>query len=611
MGLISETRTSLENPQTPLSYPAEWLLDIFNGGRTDSGIRVSEMTALQVTTVWACVEIKAGAIGALDPKIFEHIINDDGRLQRRIAHENIYWELLAHEPNPEMSSFTLRKTVQAHRMLWGNGYIELQRDHAGHIVAMWPRNPARIRPHRLIKGTRVVTSDGIPVAVKPGSMVYITTEGMETESLDPENPAPDSQGPHGDRYILPEDMLHIPGLSLDGRIGQSVIQMARNAIGLALATEKFGSKFFGNGALPMGIFKLPGNLSPEDYDAFKREVQEAWGGENANRPMVLEGGEDYTQTSTDPDKAQALETREHQVVEICRVFNVPPHMAGVTEKTSRANTEQIGQEFVTFSLSPDLKAWEQEIGRKFFPRPTVGRNAGQKFGVFFDTRPLTMPAANDLRQFIQAMVQWGVFEPNDARELLRMNPLSGKPSDSTWMQINMAPTDQLFETPALPSNEPEPENDDAGDDKDEKPAGVNNKKAGKRSELLVSRISRIYSRLFRDAFGRIAARSEADLAVFQRTFMPVLTSIGEELEQLAAPQFDAEPDPDGLERSSFLAEYLRTMHHRSTNEGWRAANGRAGEICDRELQRATRALAVEIYRSAATRKAKEETGVHA
>jgi phage portal protein BeeE len=607
MGLISETRTSLENPQTPLSYPAEWLLDIFNGGRTDSGIRVSEMTALQVSTIWACVEIKAGAIGVLDPKIYEHIVNEDGRLQRRIAHEHRYWDILTHQPNPEMSSFTLRKTVQAHRMLWGNGYIELQRDGAGRVVAMWPRNPARIRPHRTLKSTRVVTSDGIGVTVPPGKLVYITTEGMETESVDPENPSPDPQGPHGERFILPEDILHIPGLSLDGRIGQSVIQMARNAIGLALATEKFGSKFFGNGALPMGIFKLPGNLAPEDYDAFKREVQEAWGGENANRPMVLEGGEDYKQTSTDPDKAQAIQTREHQVIEICRVFTTPPHMVGVTEKTSRANTEQIGQEFITFSLSTDLKAWEQEVDRKFFPRPTVGRNAGQKYGMFFDTRPFTMPSANDLRQFIQAMVQWGVFQPNDARELLRMNPLQGDPSDSTWMQINMAPTDQLFETPALPSNEPADQPDD--DDQAEDGGKAGKKKAGKRSEMLVARISRAYSRLFRDAFGRIAARSEADLAVFQRTFLPVLTSIGEELEQLAAQQFDTDPDPDGFERSSFLAEYLRTMHHRSKNESWRSANGRAPEICDRELQRAVRSLAVEVYRNVATRRAKEETEV--
>lgn len=606
MGLIAEYRTSLENPQTPLSYPAEWLLDIFNGGRTDSGIRVSEMTALQVSTIWACCEIKGGAIGALDPKLFEHIINPDGRLQRRIAHDHPYWELLALEPNPEMTSFTLRKTVQVHRMLWGNGYIEMQRDAAGRVIALWPRNPARIRPHRLLEPVRITTSDGIQLTVGKGKLVYITTEGMETESVDPENPTPDPQGPHGERYILPEDLLHMPGLSLDGRIGQDVVQMARNVIGLALATEKFGSKFFGNGAVGMGIFKLPGNLDPVDLEQFKREVQEAWGGENVHRPMVLEAGEDYKQTSTDPDKAQALQTREHQVIEICRLMTTPPHMVGVTEKTSKANTEQIGQEFVTFSLRTDLTIWEQEISRKMLPRPSIGRNAGKKFGMFFDTKPLTMPAANDLRQFIQAMIQWGVFEPNDARELLRYNPLKGDASDSTWMQINMAPTAQLFETPALPTNEPD-ESDSPDDESDKK-----NKKSSlrnRRQEALVARIARAYSRLFRDAFGRIAARSSVDLSTFQRTFAPVLSSIGEELDHYAAEQFDADADPDGLERSSFLAEYLRTMHHRSNNEAWHSSKGTDAQICDRELVRAVRALAVEVYRNAGTRKAKEQTEV--
>src|SRR5579872_4736856 len=176
MGLISEFRTSLENPQTPLSFPAEWLLDIFNGGRTDSGIRVSEMTSLQVSTVWACCEIKGGAMGALELKIFEKMVTADGRLKRRIAHDHDYWDLLEHQPNPEMSAFTLKKTVQVHRMLWGNGYVELQRDPSGRIIALWPRNPARIRPHRLIKSTPITTSDGISLNGRAGQMVYVTTE---------------------------------------------------------------------------------------------------------------------------------------------------------------------------------------------------------------------------------------------------------------------------------------------------------------------------------------------------------------------------------------------------------------------------------------------------
>lgn len=601
MGLISEYRTSLENPSTPLSFPAEWLLDIFNGGRTDSGIRVSELIALQVTTVYACVEIKAGAIGALDLKIFEKIMQGDGRVKRRIAHEHDFWDLLESEPNDEMSSFTMRKTVQAHRMLWGNGYIEMQRDGGDRIVALWPRNPARCKVRR---ARQPMTIRG--EIIRPGQLFYATTEGMETAAMDLEEGV--NEGYSTERPILPADMLSFPGLALDGRVGQDVIQLARNAVGLALATEKFGGKFFGNGALGYGIFKIPGDLAPEDFEQFKREVQEAWGGENVNRPLVLQGGEDYVATSTKPNEGQFIETRKHQVEEICRVFNVPPHMVGLTEKTSRANTEQMGQEFVTFSLSPDLKCWEQEIKRKMFPRPATGRNAGKKFGVFFDTRPLTMPAANDLRAFAQAMIQWGVMEPNDVREWMSMNPLDTPGADATWMQINMAPVDQLFETPALPGAGGEPgTEDDEGENDGAKPAKVK----GNRGRLLAQRVCRAYSRLFRDAFGRVAARSTVDLKAFRQVFLPVLVSIGEELERHAAALFGAAPSPDGLESSRFLAGYLETMLHRSRNENWAQSNGNGDVIAQRELVRAVRALAVEAYRTAAIAAAKDETEVEA
>jgi HK97 family phage portal protein len=610
MGLISETRTSLENPQTPLSFPSEWLLDIFNGGRTDSGIRVSQMSALQSTTVYACVQLISNGFAMLDAKIFERVTHGDGRVARRIAHEHDYFEMLEIEPNPEMSSYTFRNTLQAHALLWGNLFAEIQRDRSGKVIAIWPRNPARIKLHRAIDPIKTNTSDGIPLTIQPGQMVYLTTEGMETESIDPESPTPDPQGYRSQRAIAPEDMIHIPGLALDGRVGQDVIQLARNAVGVALATEKFGGKFFANGALGYGVFEMPGTLAPEDLAKWKQEYQESWGGENSQRPLILDGGVKYTPTSTKPNEGQFLETREFQVAEICRVFRVPPHMVADSGKQNRANTEQIALEFVTFTLRPWLKAWEQELKRKLFPTPNVGRHAGRYWGVLFDTRPIVMPAANDLRQFIQAMIQWGVMSQNDAREWLQLNPLDDPAADATWMQINMAPMDQIMANPALPSAE-EAQNqgeNDANDDDQEKTPAKKGKK--KRADVLISRLSRSYSRLFRDAFGRISVRSEVDIPAFRRAFMPVLMTIGEDVEQFAAKQFGADASPDALENSKFLADYLQGMHERSRREQWASANGHSAEISDRELARAIRALTVEIYREVATRRAKQITEVH-
>jgi HK97 family phage portal protein len=607
MGLISETRTSLENPQTPLSFPAEWLLDIFNGGRTDSGIRVSQMSALQSTTVYACVQLISNGFAMLDAKVFEKVINQDGRASKRIAHEHDYFEMLEHEPNPEMSSYTLRNTLQAHALLWGNLYAELQRDRTGKVIAIWPRNPARIRLHRALEAMKATTSDGISLTVQPGQMVYITTEGMETESIDPESPTPDPKGYRAERAIAPEDMIHIPGLSLDGRVGQDVIQLARNAVGVALATEKFGGKFFANGALGYGVFEMPGKLQPEDLAKWKQEYQESWGGENAQRPLILDGGVKYTPTSTKPNEGQFLETREFQVAEICRVFRVPPHMVADSGKQNRANTEQIALEFVTFTLRPWLAAWQQEFKRKLFPTPTVGRRAGRYWGVLFDTRPIVMPAANDLRQFIQAMIQWGVMSQNDAREWLQLNPIDDPAADATWMQINMAPMDAIMANPALPSADPEQDEDD--EDDDTKQAKTPAAKKKKRADVLISRLSHVYSRLFRDAFGRVSVRSDVDMPAFRRAFLPVLMTIGEDLEQYAAQQLGADASPDALETSKFLADYLQGMHERSQREQWSSANGHSREICDRELARTIRALTVEIYREAATRRAKQITEV--
>jgi HK97 family phage portal protein len=500
--------------------------------------------------------------------------------------------LLANQPNPEMTSFTMRKTVQVHRMLWGNGYIELQRDGGNRIIAMWPRNPARMKARRADKNFLI--NDEL---VRAGELFYATTEGVE--SIDPNPESPDRYV--NERPIHQLDMCHIPGLSLDGRIGQDVIILARNAIGLALATEKFGGKFFGNGAVGMGVFKFPTLLSPEDREATKRSLQEAWGGENMLRPILLEAGMDYAATSVDPDKAQAIQTREHQVIEICRVLTTPPHMVGVSEKTSRANTEQIGQEFLTFSLNQDLVAWQQEVNRKVLPTPAMGRSSGKKFGMYFDTWPLIVPSANDMRQFFASMIQFGVFEPNDARERLGMNPLSGPASDSTFLPINIAPADKIFENPALPG--------DSADAGAAEPADGKGKGKDKKKPKGVGGLQQAYSRLFRDAFGRVCVRSQIDLATFQRAFLPVLLSLCESVEQLAAQEFDTDTDPHGLERSSFLAEYVKSMHHRYRSEAWVNANGSSEAICRHELARAVKALTIEIYRDVATRAAKQQSEI--
>jgi HK97 family phage portal protein len=161
------------------------------------------------------------------------------------------------------------------------------------------------------------------------------------------------------------DVLHIPGLGFDGLVGYSPIAMAKNAIGLAIATEEYGAKFFANGAAPSGVLEHPGTIKEPG------KVREAWqsqfgGSANSNKIAVLEEGMKYTPISISPEQAQFLETRKFQINEIARIFRVPPHMVGDLEKSSFSNIEQQSLEFVKYTLDPWVVRWEQTLARTLF-----------------------------------------------------------------------------------------------------------------------------------------------------------------------------------------------------------------------------------------------------
>jgi HK97 family phage portal protein len=427
LGYQPERRSSLENPQTPLSYPAEWLLDIFNGGRTDSGMRVSEMTALKVSTVLGCVNIISNGVSALPFYVYERLVKD-GRNGKKIAYNHPLFELLHTEPNHEMSSVTFRKTVQAHCLLWGNGYIEIQRNDDNDIIALWPRNPARTRPVRLLE-----SADVEGTTYPAGSLVYEVNESIVGSAIDDTNDSAEKLAPK--RIVLAEDMLHIPGLSLDGRLGQGTVQLAREVVGLALATEKYNAKFFANDARPSGILTTPGKLAEKAIETLKRSWSEAHGGENKHKTAVLENGLSYTKIAATPDEAQSLESRKFQRVEICNVFGVPSRMLDEEHSAGKSTAEQSSIEFVLYCLNPWLASWENELKRKLFPK--MGRSAGKYFPKF-DVRKLMYPDAASRSTFYGNGKQWGYLSTNDIRELEDMNPIDDKNADRVWMPVNMA-----------------------------------------------------------------------------------------------------------------------------------------------------------------------------
>ena len=301
------------------------------GGST-SGKSVTERSSMQMTAVYACVRILSEAIAGLPLQLFRY---KEGGGKERATDKNLY-RLLHDEPNPEMTSFVLRETLMTHLLLWGNAYAQIIRNGKGEVIALYPLMPNKMSVDRDEKG-----------------QLYYTYSRANEEAATMT----------GNTVILkPSDVLHIPGLGFDGLVGYSPIAMAKNAIGMAIACEEFGAKFFANGAAPSGVLEHPGTIKDP------AKVRDSWnstfgGSANSGKVAVLEEGMKYTPISISPEQAQFLETRKFQINEIARIFRVPPHMVGDLEKSSFSNIEQQSLEFVKYTLEPWVVRWEQALSR--------------------------------------------------------------------------------------------------------------------------------------------------------------------------------------------------------------------------------------------------------
>ena len=282
--------------------------------------------------MYSCVRILAEAVAGLPLHLYRY--KEDGGKEKALDHP--LYNLLHDEPNPEMSSFVFRETLMTHLLLWGNAYAQIIRNGKGEVIALYPLMPNRMVVDRDTKGR----------------LYYQYTTSTED--------APTMKGVTVN--LPPSDVLHIPGLGFDGLVGYSPIAMAKNAIGMAIACEEYGAKFFANGAAPGGVLEHPGTI--KDPQRVRESWQSTFGGSgNSNKIAVLEEGMKYTPIGISPEQAQFLETRKFQVNEIARIFRVPPHMVGDLEKSSFSNIEQQSLEFVKYTLDPWVIRWEQTIHR--------------------------------------------------------------------------------------------------------------------------------------------------------------------------------------------------------------------------------------------------------
>ena len=422
MGLFKNRKKSRDAPKVKDRTAGSSFA--FFMGSSSSGKSVTERSAMQMTAVYACVRILSEAVAGL-PLLF-YRYKEDG--SKEMAIDTNLYHLLHDEPNPEMSSFVFRETLMTHLLLWGNAYAQIIRNGKGEIIALYPLMPNKMQVDRDESGKLYYT--------------YTRSEG-EANTM------------QGSSVTLePKDVLHIPGLGFDGLVGYSPIAMAKNAIGLAIATEEFGSKFFANGAAPSGVLEHPGTIKDPT------RVREAWqsqfgGSGNSGKVAVLEEGMKYTPISISPEQAQFLETRKFQINEIARIFRVPPHMVGDLEKSSFSNIEQQSLEFVKYTLDPWVVRWEQSLSRSLLSE--------DEKKVYFFKFKLEGLLRGDYQSRMNGYAiarQNGWMSANDIRELEDLDKLTPEQGGDLYLiNGNMLPLNQAGAY-AEKNNEKETENEE-------------------------------------------------------------------------------------------------------------------------------------------------------
>ena len=386
--------------------------------RSASGMRVSPDGALRLAAVYACVRILSETMASLPVVVYRQ--RKDGGKDRVIDHW--LYGLLARKPNRFQNPFEWREMLQGHLALRGNAFCQIISNPKGEITELMPIHPDRVR-------MEVMDSGDFRYRVR-----------MQ----------------NGDETVFPRGQIwHLRGLSSDGLMGMSPIELARESLGMALAAQDYGARFFTNDAKPTGGWiEFPGTFKdPEAKRVFRDSYQAAQSGSNRGKVLVLENGMKFHEVGVTNKDAQFLELRKFQITDIARLFRVPPHMIADLDRATFSNIEQQSLEFVMHTMTPWAERWEASIESDLMLD-------GDQLEVEFDFANLMRGDAASRSAYYQSGIQNGWLTRNEARIAENLNPLQGL--DHPLRPLNMVEEEDAEEVEQ--ENEPndsEPNENDA------------------------------------------------------------------------------------------------------------------------------------------------------
>lgn len=360
--------------------------------RTNTGIYVSDESAMRFSAVFACVRVYSDTLGKLPFQVFKN----EGDRKLRITDHPV--ARLLKNPNPDMTAITFKSVVTGHCVSRGNGYAEIQYDKGGRPIALWPLAPDRTEPKK---------DDNL-------KLWYQTNIKGKTHALDP------------------SDVIHIPFFSFDGYQGYSPIALAREAVALGLAMEKLGSKFFSQGTLMGLTLEHPGKLSPDAVKNIKKAWAEQEAGiDNAFAPRILAEGMKLNPLTVPLEDLQFVEARKLQANDVARFWGMPLHKIQEMSDQKYANIEQEAINFATDTIQPVAVRWEEELTRKLFSEEEQAEGYYIKVNLNALMRGDSVSRANNYRSGILS----GWLTRNEARLLEELDPIDG--ADELLTPLNM------------------------------------------------------------------------------------------------------------------------------------------------------------------------------
>lgn len=449
-------------------------------GRSITGARVGAEGAMRLAAVYACVRILSESFAVLPFRLYR---SAPGSRTRRMVTDHWLYRLFARRPNRYQGPFEFREMLQGHLALRGNAYCEIVDDGMGGVAELLPRHPDRVRIELLDNG----------------SWRYVLRERNGEE-----------------RTLRRDQVWHVRGLSSDGIMGLSPVELQREALATGLSAQEYGNRFFANDAKPTGGWiGTPDNVNFADKatrDTYRESVQAAISGANRHKILVLDRGMKYNEVGMTNRDSQFLEARAFNRSEIAGIFRVPPHMIGDLSRATFSNIEQQAIDFWQGTMLPWCERWESAIETQLLTED-------ERLDVDFDFRNLMRGDSDSRAQYIHNLVLDGVLTRNEGRELEGYDPIEGL--DEPLVPVNER---ELSEPdPNEAADDQAEEADEAEDDEtdaEDTAAGELEARRAQRQHQAQARLQAVLqaqaARLARRAAGALAKRSPQD--VFDASF---------------------------------------------------------------------------------------------